>query len=198
MVQKYFAADANASPKVCPTGKTIFRYVDTMTRHIKSVIPGKSAPSLSSIHSIWHRLICLLVFRHQEIKTRYGPHGVKRIEVRLDQLVKKKLLIKGRFHKKQWLGFRVMERMARIWIHESISNGCISWDRVLLKLLSVILMSALAARCGDIGRFYLYKEMECLCWSDVELTLASYDEDRAPSVQDLRAKFALRFLKCRK
>lgn len=169
-----------------------------MTRHIKPVLPGKSVPSLSVIHGMWYRLIELLNFRHRDIKENYGSHEVKRINVHLDQLVKQKLLIKGRWHKKVWFGIRVVERMGNCWIEKSLADGCISWDRVLLKLLSVVLMSALAARCGDIARAHLYKEMECLCWANMELTLSSDYGDRAPSVQDLRGKFTLRFLKGKK
>lgn len=137
-----------------------------------------------------------MTFRHSNLKEHYGNHEIKRIEVHLDQLVKRKLLIKGKWWKKQWFGFRVVEKMANAWIEKGLSDGCISWDRMLLKLLSIILMAALSARCGDVARTSLYKDMECLCWKDIELELFSELLDNgAPSVQNLRGKFTLRYCK---
>jgi len=36
----------------CPTGETIIRYIDTMTRQVKPHTAGKPAPSLSTIHAL--------------------------------------------------------------------------------------------------------------------------------------------------
>lgn len=169
-----------------------------MVRHTKPVIPGKPAPSLSVIQGIWYRLITMLTFRHRDLKDNYGAHDVKRIEVHLDQLVKRKLLVKGRWFKKQWFGFRIVEKLANTWIEKSLVDGCLSWDTVLLKLLSVLLMAGLAARCGDITRSALYQGTEFLTFRDVEITLSSQLGDKAPSVQDLRGKFTLKYTKGKK
>ncbi len=64
----------------------------------------------------------------------------------------------------------------------------------LLRLTGVVLQLALTARAGDVARPAGYKNMECLCWRDVELTVASGIEG-APSVQHLRGRFTLRFCK---
>jgi len=87
--------------------------------------------------------------------------------------------------------------MARSWLEKSLADGCGSWDKVLLKLLSIVLMSACAAQAGDILRTGGYEGPIAMCWEDVELVLDPV-EDRLPSVQDLRGKFTLRFTKGRK
>ena len=74
-----------------------------MTRRTKSNIRGKEVPSLSTIQGIWKHLIFLLTFWHREISKHYGQYDEKRIEIHLDQLVKRNLLIKGRFLKREWL-----------------------------------------------------------------------------------------------
>jgi len=186
-----------SSPKDCPTGEDIFRFVDTMTRHIVPAIRDKSAPSLVTIQAIWYQCISVLNFRHHDLKENYGKHQIARINVHLDQLVRRGLLIKGRWFKKQWFGFRVIEKLSQVWLETAISQGCISWDKVLLKLLNVVMLSTLAARCGDIARSNFYKGDEVLCWKDIELTLSS-DATISPSVQSLTAKIRLRFLKASK
>ncbi|KAH9223686.1 hypothetical protein DL95DRAFT_453629 [Leptodontidium sp. 2 PMI_412] len=182
---------------VCPTGEEIFRFVDTMTRHIVPVIVGKQVPSLTTIQSVWYLFIKMLTFRHNNLKDNYGRREMERITVHLDQLVKRGLLVKGRWFKKQWLGFRVVEKLAHAWLGKAILQGCISWDKVLLKLLNVVLLSALAARSGDVARSHLYKGDEALCWQDIELTLSG-EETEGLSVQNLRAKVNLKYLKGRK
>lgn len=183
---------------MCPSGEDIFRYTDTMTRHVKPGLSGKDAPSLTVIQGIWYRLISLLEFRHRDLRDNYKPTDAKHISVHLDQLVKRQLLVKGRWHKKKWLGFLVLEKLACIWIEKGLSAGCLSWDRVILKLLGIILQSSLSARCGDVARSKLYTGMECLCYGDVELTLAPQREQEPLSVQHLSAKFTLRYRKGRK
>ena len=87
--------------------------------------------------------------------------------------------------------------MAIRWLQTGILEGCMSWDRMLLKLLSIILGVALAARCGDVARSTLYKEGQCLCWKGIQLQLRGGIVGE-PSVQDLEGEFTLRFLKGKK
>lgn len=168
-----------------------------MTRHIVPVVHGKQVPSLITIQQIWYLCIKMLNFRHSELKDTYGKKELERITIHLDQLVKRGLLVKGRWYAKQWLGFRVVEKLAHAWLDKALQQGCISWDKVLLKLLNVVLLSALAARSGDVARSHLYKGDEALCWQHIELTLSG-DKTEGLSVQDLQAKINLKYLKGRK
>lgn len=167
-----------------------------MTRHVKPGVRGKPAPSLSLINGIWSQLIQILTFRHRDLPDKYGAYEILRIQVHLDQLVKRDLLIKGRWFKKIWVGLVVIQRLAYNWLEAALADGCLSWDRVLLKLLSVILQSALAARAGDIARSKGYFGVEYLSYKeDVELTLSP----QSPlSVQHLRGKFTLKYTKDKK
>jgi hypothetical protein len=40
--------------------------------------------------------------------------------------------------------------MARAWLEKSIVDGCSSWDKVLLKLLDLVLTSAVTGRAGNV------------------------------------------------
>lgn len=111
----------------------------------------------------------------------------------LDQLATQGLLVRGNWRKRQWLGFKVIQRMAHAFLESSLTDGCLMWDRVMLKLLGVVLQSSCASRSGDIARSTLYTGMECLCWKHVELTLT--DREEPLSVQKLSLKFTLEFTK---
>jgi hypothetical protein len=69
---------------------------------------------------------------------------------------------------------------------------------VLLKLLSIILQSALAARSGEIARSKRYTGMQCVCYKDIELTLNQQTQGEQLGVDQLSGKFTLRFRKSRK
>jgi hypothetical protein len=69
---------------------------------------------------------------------------------------------------------------------------------MLLKLLGIVLQSALGARSGDVARSKLYTGMQCLCYEDVELTLPPCVESDTLSVDQLSGKFTLRFRKHKK
>ena len=108
-----------------------FRYIDTMTRRVKSGVIGKHAPSLSVIKGIWYRLIRFLQFYHQDLNDHYEKLEQMRISTHLDQLVKRGLSVKGKWFKKLWLGFLVLKKLVACWIETALANGCLSWDRVL-------------------------------------------------------------------
>jgi len=190
-----FYTSIKADTATCPTGDDIFRYIDTISRHVKTPIAGKPGASLSTMQGIWNTLINVLTFRHRELKDHYGSHDVLRIKVHLDQLVKRDLLFKGKWYKRQWVGFLVLQKLAATtWLETNVAEGCLSWDRALLKLLAIVLQSALAARSGDVARTQDYQGMACLCYKDVELTLAP----QQLGVQHLRGKFTMRYSKAKK
>ncbi|SMR55280.1 unnamed protein product [Zymoseptoria tritici ST99CH_1E4] len=188
-----FCATVKHDPKTCPSGELILRFIDTRARSTVPGIRGKTAPSLSVVRGFWRRLIDLLIFRHEDIRQHYTPYWVNRIGMHLDQLATKKDLVRGLWQKRQWLGFKVILRMAQIWIDRAIDEGCISWDRTLLKLLGVVLQSACSSRSGDIARSTLYKGLECLCWKHLQLTIK--DPDQPLSVQNLTLQVTLAYTK---
>ncbi|KAK5171127.1 uncharacterized protein LTR77_004271 [Saxophila tyrrhenica] len=190
-----FCASINHDPSVCPSGEQIFRAIDSRTRRTVPSLRGKTAPSLSTIMGFWRRLIEVLTFRHRDLKQHYGAFEVTRIKTHLDNLVYRKLLVRGKWRKMQWVGFQVLLRIANSWIEHALNGGCHDWDVVLLKLLGLILMGACGARAGDVARSNHYNGVEYLCWADLEMKLKSTSPQEAPSVQDLTLTVTLEYTK---
>ena len=159
------------SSQTTPSTEQIFRYIDSMTRDVRSVMRDKMVPSLSTIQGIHNTLVNLLHFRHEELSSSYGEHEQKRIRMHLDQLVQKGLLHQGTWHKPAWIGIVVFKKIAMVWMKQALQDGCRSWDVHMHMLLGAALQYALAARAGDIARSKGYKEWECLLWKHVTLTL---------------------------
>jgi hypothetical protein len=84
--------------------------------------------------------------------------------------------------------------MAQSWLRKAIDKGCASWDRHLHKLLYMLFQSVPGMRAGDVSRSPLYIDSEFVAWKDLEMTLQKH-LDHAPSVQDLRLKITLKYIK---
>ncbi|KAK7924686.1 hypothetical protein PG985_006740 [Apiospora marii] len=105
--------------------------------------------------------------------------------------------IKHEWHKRQWLGFQVIKKMASTWLETAIKEGCLSWDHVLIKLLGVLLQASCSSRSGDIARTTLYKGTECLCYKYLELKFkpGSRQAGDLDDVQKLTLKATLEYTK---
>lgn len=68
---------------------------------------------------------------------------------------------------------------------EVIIEGTRSWDKIMLQVLSLVLMTATAVRAGDIARSDMYKGEEYVYWSDVELKATGLE------FKDLRMRLSL-------
>ena len=174
---------------MAPSGETIFRYIDTMARHMKPHHHGKEAVSLATIWNALYRMIALLRFRHRDLD--YGPTDLLRITTHLKQLVQRRLLFKGNWVRKQWVGIMMLQRLASKWLQSAISDGCQSWDVVLQRLMTVLLQSAVAGRSEEIGMSPGYVN-EYMRYEDIELSLSSH---RPPTSASLPAKITLKYLK---
>lgn len=78
-----------------------------------------------------------------------------------------------------------------------MEHGCLSWGVVLLKLLSILIVVACAARSGDVARSKVWKGMEYLRYEHVEIRVdpTLYAGDGLASVQTLMCKVTLPYTK---
>ncbi|SMY23111.1 unnamed protein product [Zymoseptoria tritici ST99CH_1A5] len=183
-----------------PDGETLLRFLDTIARRTVPSIRGKTIPSFSTIRNVHTVLIQLLTFRHEGWKL--SSTWRLRIKAHLDDLVRRKLLHRGLWIKKQWVSYRLILRMANAWLRKAFLRGCINWDRHLHCLLYVLLLAATGMRPGDLTRSGGYKGVEWLPWEDLELDLRPDRLDLAAvedlTVQDLRLKITLKYCKGKK
>lgn len=57
---------------------------------------------------------------------------------------------------KQWLGAHVIGGMAKAILMDAVDNGTLSWDVTICRVLSIVLISALCTRSGDVAQTTLY------------------------------------------
>jgi hypothetical protein len=160
-------------------------------------IINKPTISQSTIRDTWKTLLTILQFKHRHFQVLYTRHDVARIEEFIEQSVREGKLHRGRFWKRQWLGFSALHEMIETYLSNCLSSGVRDWDLPLIGALAFTLQYALCARAGDMTRAQLYTGKEFLAYKDVEITLRN-DHSSPPSVQDLRACVHLRYTKGQK
>jgi hypothetical protein len=132
-----------------------------------------------------------LVFKYPAFKL--SKNESVRIDTVLDALAKEKKVLQGSWRKRQWLGVNLLEKMSRAWLQAALDGGCLSWDVQLHKLLSIVLLSALGCRSGEVSLTDRY-EVEYMRWKHIELKLAAGRN----TVDDLEAEVTLCFEKAKK
>lgn len=174
-----------------PTADTLIRFTDTIVKHINIVVKDKPAPQFRTLRVGLDRLIEALIFKYPDFKL--SRNDSIRIDTVLDALAKEKKVLRGRWRKNQWLGVNMLEKMSRAWLQEALDDGCRSWDVQLHKLFSIVLVSALGCRSGEVARTDRSVE-EYMRWSHIELKLAA---GRA-TIDDLEANITLCYEKGKK
>lgn len=91
----------------------------------------------------------------------------------------------------QWITSNVLFEMLQTTFRNAITTGTPSWSIVIAKALSLALVSATAARVGDVSRSHRYADDYVLKWADVTIKV-SEDEVGRPV---FRAKITLRHTK---
>ena len=100
-----------------------------------------------------------------------------RIGVAVDRMTKSGKLSK--WTTKEWLTYTIIQKVVSSWFETALSKGVQSWDIVLFKALSMVFMSALGCRAGDIILSGGYPE-EYMVWKHIVIKV-----NGTPSVKQL-------------
>ena len=137
-------------------------------------------------------LISALTFEYA--KFNLSKHECSRIDALIDSLSDEGKLVRSRRREKlQWLGISIVEKMLRCWFQAALDDGCLSWDVIIHKALTVVLQSALGCRGGEIAmsRGYTAQYMR---WNDLEMKLVPGKN----TLEDIQLTICLKYEKTKK
>jgi hypothetical protein len=103
-------------------------------------------------------------------------HWAVKCDSLFNTLVREGVLIKGTWEKRRRIGFHTVLALGDAFLQSGLDEGCLSWDILLSKQLSVVLIAACACRVGDISRTVLYTGTEYLTFKDIVLSFGSGDQ----------------------
>lgn len=163
---------------------------------VGKIRPGaldKPAPSLAVIQKAFYLLLKYGTFRwSREDGFKITLHDKEQFKAFTIQAVKDKRLTKGRWFKQTWVGFVTLSRMVRVFLQHCVRNGALTFDLVISKCLSVVLVAALGSRSGNVARANGYRGTEYVQYRHVELYL---EAGSGCGFQDLRATVTLEYTK---
>ncbi|KAG4428859.1 hypothetical protein IFR05_015662 [Cadophora sp. M221] len=155
------------SVETVPSGDDIVRFFTTITSHMTSMIGH--VPRYDTQIRYLNLLIPKLVFEYPEINL--SPHECLRISICLKSLLQDGKLTNDPQREAQWVGISLVKRMIVAVAEEAIESRTRSWDVTITKILSIILLGALGARCGDLTLSTGYKNVEYLQWKHIQIKL---------------------------
>lgn len=176
------------------TGDDIARFIECICSKIvpHSLGGKKLIPNLSTLqNSIW-ALSSALVFK---LDFRLTRRDAVRIDTVLDALVKEGKLLKGRWRKRERVGFHLLRTIGRAWFTRPLTHGCESWDVIISRFLAISLQAATASRAGDITRSLHYKGLEYMRWEHIQMELEGVGYGEEPGVQHMTARLEIAYEK---
>ncbi|RYN21317.1 hypothetical protein AA0112_g10335 [Alternaria arborescens] len=174
------------------TGDDLIRFMDVIIPKMV-VVEGKPGPNRNTIISATKLIMAYGHFKWSEQDGfRMTAHDTSRFRSFLDKATRDGRLTTGKWKKRTWIGYAVLSRLVRAYLTHGIEQGTSNWDVTMARCLSVVLVSSLGARCGDVGLAAGYKgKAYYMQWRHIELFL----EGDVPLFSALRVRITLEFEK---
>lgn len=177
-------ADHYHSTTDTPKGEQVERFLTSIVALIKPTT--HEVPAYSWAKGGVGHLIRSLVFYYSAFTL--SRHETERIATTIDYLWQQGRLTKEPTLQKSWVGAFLVRRLVMSLLHHSLSNGTISWDVTLAKVMAIVVVAALSARAGDVTTHKLdEQELPFLCYNDVTIRLVGGGE-----MENLQASFLIR------
>lgn len=180
-----------------------------MAGHVKSNIPGKPAPNLDWLKASYGHVQSYLRFKYPTLALL--PMSRKNTAHAFDQLVNEGRLLKERWNKRAWIGYNLTLRLVSrsvllipiFWagslnaeqlLTNAINHGCVNFDTIVSRALSMTLMAAAGNRAGDVAQILRGHENCFVSYGDVTLVIwDTNEEDSNPSLEQMYANLVAGF-----
>lgn len=130
-----------------PTGSDIEGFLTDVAKHVKGKGLIEDIPSLDYIASSLTCLIPRFTFDFPDFKLSNNER--LRIRSTLEGLANDGLASRDAKITKYWAGHRVVRCLVNALLQDAMEHGTHSWDIVVAKVLSIVLLAAFASRAGD-------------------------------------------------
>jgi len=178
------------------SGDDLLRFFDSIISKLKPNIRGKVAPSSEYICVGHMHLSEYGTFTYtKEQGYKLTERDTLRYNTWMDDAIKAGRLTKGLWKKKVWLNYTIVSRMAKAWLNHFEKRGTRNWDLVIARLLSIVMVTSVGMRVGDVTRSTSYVGEEYVKYKDIEMKV---EGDGTAKLKNLRARVTLSFLKDRK
>lgn len=169
------------------------RFVERLVHHVK----GRSADGLQTPSISWfnHAIRCALVrIQHRFTEFKWNAAATSRIKSLSNDLLLKKELSNEQTRENNWIRLVVMRYIVNAYLSNGLTCGTMSWDVTWSRMTSVLLPSALIARCGDVMQSAGYKIDVHMQFRDLSIR----QKEGTTGFENLRMRVLVRFQKAYK
>ena len=166
-----FDAKNRSSPTTIPKTEELVRFVFVIAQYIKGLGPG-GLPCYATLRGGVDRLLAALAFQFEDFHVT--DHTNARVKAAIDAEHKAGRVTKDPARTKRWVGSLLMRQMIRGVINKAHDEGTRNWDVVLSRATSMLLLTVLQSRAGDILKSGSSKgyDRPYLCWEEVQVQLS--------------------------
>lgn len=159
-----------------PNGEHIYRFIDSISKIIPAKHRDKPRPSMSTIMTSLKALATILIGTYEDFSI--SNYWAAKCDSLFNTLVSEGVFINGFWEKRRRIGFDTILILGDSFLLSGLEEGCLSWDTLLSKHLSVVLVAACACRSGDAARTPLYTGIEYLAFEDIILKFGAGDQPK--------------------
>ncbi|KAF8854058.1 hypothetical protein BDZ45DRAFT_806147 [Acephala macrosclerotiorum] len=173
------------------TGDDVLRFLDTAIGRLRPHSRDKPVPSSEYIVGGFKHISSYGTFTYKEASGyKLTVNDAARLQTWLDDAIKAGRLTKGRWKKKVWLNFTIVSRMTRAWLNHHYRFGARNWDLVIAGLLSIVLITAVGMRVGDVTRSSGYDGIQYVKYKDINLRVTG-----EAKLANVKARITLSYMK---
>jgi len=180
---------------VVPTSNDIERFLSQTPRFISSR-EVRGVPSYTCIvHGL--RYVRQQITWYHGDAFKLNSKDYLRIGSVLKTLLDTGALTRDPKRERQWVTANLVSDMTVAAFDDALRNGCFNWDMVIHRVFSLVFISAMGCRAGDVLRSGMYKE-EYMKLGDIDLILKrsnQVDGDDVVFVERWTAMVTVRFEK---
>lgn len=149
--------------------------MDELERFLCSIVSrvrprSNEVPAFTWLRGGLRRLIVVLTFHFADF--RVSKHDALRMKTVFQKLLNDGKITREPSRKVQWIGSVLVRRLITVIFREAINEGTGNWDKPIQRALSLLLISALSCRSGDIMTSTRdTQKLPFLCYNDITVKL---------------------------
>lgn len=129
--------------------------------------------SFSLVKSALRCVLDRLCYDHKAF--HIDRHDILHLSNAVNSMLHDGILTKDSWRTKHWVTAAVIKRLATALFEDILEPGTLSWDKVITKAVSIVLLSALVCRAGDISVSQYYEDYACLRYEHIKIKLEVVD-----------------------
>lgn len=113
------------------------------------------------------------MLKYKNFATLFTAHDAARIAATFTDLERSGLLTTQPVRELQWIGILSVRQMVESIMHDTVDNGVMSWDLVVSKCLTLVMMTSFGARARNLALSAGHDSDQYCQWQHIRVKVKS-------------------------